>query len=622
MAVSTIATSILLGVLALAFAFEEDHWDKGNTKSYAERAPIEIGGDGNFTAENGVVSGSGTASDPFVIGGWEINASQQTGVHIMDTTAHFTLRNVFVHGGGDAYGGIVLESCSNASIMECRVIRCASGIAAEWCNNLTVSGNYCIDNTGSGVRVGVLPLLGGITTISNNTVAGNGHYGINCEGGGGQGALIADNYVTDSTLDGIHVHWLHDSVISRNVVINEDFEVSHRSGIYMGCSSNILISNNTFTNVGGYPGSRGTGVEILSGMGGDNITVVSNSVMNWDCGIHSALLPDTVIVSNLISRNVLGLNISSGNAVVYGNSFDDNIVQATVPSFDAIWLAASVVWNSSYPVGGNFWSDYEGADDFSGPHQDVSGADGIGDVPYVLNDNNSDHYPLMDDVPPSTSAQLSGTLGENGWYLSEVEAGLEAYDDWSDIDCTQFRIDGSEWEEYSAPFEISDDGIHTLECFSEDGAGNIEDIQSTQVKIDCTAPLLDITTENGTVFDTDTVNITLTCSDPCSGVDCVEYSLDDGAYVVCEIETCIQLSSLSNGTHQLSVRIHDQAGNEVAQELTFEVSIAADDDDGDEDTPTDTSSYWLTVGAAIAVVAAVCVVAVFAMKRRGRKPPE
>jgi parallel beta-helix repeat protein len=236
----------------------------------------------------------------------------------------------------------------------------------------------------------------------------------------------------------------------------------------------------------------------------------------------------------------------------------------------------------------------------------------------LLSDQATAQVLVVDDGNPSTSAQLSGILGEDGWYLCEVEVLLEADDEWSSIDCTQFRIDESDWQDYSAPFEIFEDGIHTLEYFSEDSAGNVEDVQSTQIKIDCTAPLLDITTENGTVFDTDVVNITLTCSDPCSGVDCVEYSLDNGEYVVCGSETCIQLSDLSNGTHQLSVRIHDQAGNEATQELTFEVSIATDDVDGDEDTLADTSSYWLTVGAIAAVVVAVLVIVAFLMRRKGQ----
>jgi hypothetical protein len=43
-------------------------------------------------------------------------------------------------------------------------------------------------------------------------------------------------------------------------------------------------------------------------------------------------------------------------------------------------------WDDGYPSGGNYWSDYNGYD---------SDHDGIGDTPYFIDENNTDHYPLM-----------------------------------------------------------------------------------------------------------------------------------------------------------------------------------------------------------------------------------
>ena len=44
------------------------------------------------------------------------------------------------------------------------------------------------------------------------------------------------------------------------------------------------------------------------------------------------------------------------------------------------------IWDNGYPSGGNYWSDYAGVD---------ADGDGIGDTPYIIDDNNIDHYPLM-----------------------------------------------------------------------------------------------------------------------------------------------------------------------------------------------------------------------------------
>jgi len=53
------------------------------------------------------------------------------------------------------------------------------------------------------------------------------------------------------------------------------------------------------------------------------------------------------------------------------------------------------IWDNGYPSGGNYWSNYNGTDLYSGPCQNVTGSDGIGDTPYVIDANNQDNYPLM-----------------------------------------------------------------------------------------------------------------------------------------------------------------------------------------------------------------------------------
>ena len=52
-------------------------------------------------------------------------------------------------------------------------------------------------------------------------------------------------------------------------------------------------------------------------------------------------------------------------------------------------------WDDGYPSGGNYWSNYAGADLYSGPDQNITGSDGIIDTPYDVNVYSRDHYPLM-----------------------------------------------------------------------------------------------------------------------------------------------------------------------------------------------------------------------------------
>jgi hypothetical protein len=67
------------------------------------------------------------------------------------------------------------------------------------------------------------------------------------------------------------------------------------------------------------------------------------------------------------------------------------------------------VWDDGYPSGGNYWSDYTSTDLYSGPYQNETGRDGIGDIPYVIDTDNQDNYPLMPPYVP-----VLGDLNQDG----------------------------------------------------------------------------------------------------------------------------------------------------------------------------------------------------------------
>jgi uncharacterized protein (DUF2141 family) len=75
-------------------------------------------------------------------------------------------------------------------------------------------------------------------------------------------------------------------------------------------------------------------------------------------------------------------------------------------------------WDDGYPSGGNYWSDYSGTDVYSGPYQNVTGSDGIGDIPYVIDANNTDHYPLVVHDLAVTGIVPSKTVVGRGYSLN------------------------------------------------------------------------------------------------------------------------------------------------------------------------------------------------------------
>ncbi|MEM3040044.1 MAG: hypothetical protein QXO54_04490, partial [Candidatus Methanomethylicaceae archaeon] len=87
----------------LMLAHSPVHADLGD----GAQNPITIVGNDQFTPENGVVSGSGTPSDPYIIENWTIDAQNGNGISIFHTDAYFIIRNCTIFNG--VYGIYMLN---------------------------------------------------------------------------------------------------------------------------------------------------------------------------------------------------------------------------------------------------------------------------------------------------------------------------------------------------------------------------------------------------------------------------------------------------------------------------------------------------------------------------------
>ena len=92
-----------------------------------EHAPIVIRSDADFTAENGVVSGSGTVDDPYIISGWKIDdVGASFGILVQDVTASFVIEDVEICGAKTA--GIKLVKVKGGTIKDSLVEGSSVGI--------------------------------------------------------------------------------------------------------------------------------------------------------------------------------------------------------------------------------------------------------------------------------------------------------------------------------------------------------------------------------------------------------------------------------------------------------------------------------------------------------------
>ena len=94
---------------------------------------------------------------------------------------------------------------------------------------------------------------------------------------------------------------------------------------------------------------------------------------------------------------------------------------------------------------------------------------------------------MIHKTPPQTEAEITGTKGQNDWYVSDVKVKLTANDALSGIDKTYCSLDNASCETASSII-IQNEGEHTIKYYSQDKAGNAENEKTITIKIDKTAP--------------------------------------------------------------------------------------------------------------------------------------
>jgi parallel beta-helix repeat protein len=149
---------------------------------------------------------------------------------------------------------------------------------------------------------------------------------------------------------------------------------------------NIIVDGAGYT-LRGTTASNSKGIDLT---GRSNVTIENMNITAFYVGI--VLLSssnNSVSGNNITANNEDGIVLdSSSNNTIYHNSFINNTGQVYS-------VGSTIVWDDGYPSGGNYWSNYNGTDSCSGPYQNETGFDWIGDSPYVIDQNNTDRYPLM-----------------------------------------------------------------------------------------------------------------------------------------------------------------------------------------------------------------------------------
>ncbi len=154
-----------------------------------------------------------------------------------------------------------------------------------------------------------------------------------------------------------------------------------------------------------------TGIDLS---GRSNVTVKDTTVTGFWWGICLDYSGNNTVLGNNATNNYYGIYLeSSSNNSIHHNNFINNTNQ--VYNYQS-----NNTWDDGYPSGGNYWSNYTGADLYSGPYQNETGGDGIGDTPYEIDANNRDRYPLTLPWPINgmTTIPYNATAAYPGWTVN------------------------------------------------------------------------------------------------------------------------------------------------------------------------------------------------------------
>ena len=262
---------------------------------------------------------------------------------------------------------------SKSNVYQCNFIMPKTTVLLINSSDVTISGltikggdNHIV---AYGDRIKITATKSGIHVIGSHEIITDNIGGINC---GGSFNLIARNNVIGINIDGSS-NMVSDNYVSGNIISGGGWLVQ------VNGNSNV-IANNTVIN-----GQIGIHIE----NGSDNLVTGNCVEGNYFMGIHVFNGNNNRFIDNYVAFNQgpwdgWGISLSGNRYHAENNTFFGNTIMNNSHNIRVESLTYLNFWDNGHE--GNYWGDYNGTD---------SNSDKIGDVSYVINNNNVDHYPLM-----------------------------------------------------------------------------------------------------------------------------------------------------------------------------------------------------------------------------------
>jgi parallel beta-helix repeat protein len=275
------------------------------------------------------------------------------------------------------------------------------GILLGDSKGVRIFGNNIINNERSGVSVS-----GENNQVYQNTITDN------------DAGVVTSGYANTITrVFKPSYHVISENMIARNnvgisvsssntTISGNEITDNYRLGITVGSSLNVTISRNNVSNNGKSNQTGDKGGLSLSYWGpyyvyGNNITNNEGSGIGFGEYCSNSMVWNNNIMNNSIGIQEYNVRDSGEGNKLFQNNIIDNSQQValneTVDSAEGTGTDIVALDNGKV---GNYWSDYL----TKYPNATEIDASGIGDTPYVVDESNIDHYPLIHPIDFSSES--------------------------------------------------------------------------------------------------------------------------------------------------------------------------------------------------------------------------
>ncbi|MFF5996383.1 hypothetical protein AAGS61_16845 [Lysinibacillus sp. KU-BSD001] len=173
-----------------------------------------------------------------------------------------------------------------------------------------------------------------------------------------------------------------------------------------------------------------------------------------------------------------------------------------------------------------------------------------------------------DVIAPTTTA-----IAPKEWTNEDVVVKLQAQDAESGIAKTFYSLNGSAFIEGNT-FTVRKEGIHTIQFYSVDLVGNVEDSNTIEVKIDKTAPNVSMDVNKEYSLG-DSVQLVYSANDSLSGVVSEEMVITSPSLKTTVVANGESIKFDEHGVYNVTVTVTDAAGNSMTITKQFTVYIPA-----------------------------------------------